>query len=50
MRHVSRKAGRADGPGRTTTYLVEHYWPGVTAETFLIGGGAGADDGGGDGP
>ena len=33
MRDASRKAGRADGP-EPTTYLVEHYWPGITAETF----------------
>ncbi len=31
--HVSRTGGVADGPGQTT-YLVEHYWPGVPAETF----------------
>jgi hypothetical protein len=33
MRDASRKAGRADGSG-STTYLVEHYWPGITAEIF----------------
>ncbi len=33
MRHVSRRAGPAEDPGQTT-YLVEHYWPGVTPETF----------------
>lgn len=27
----SRKAGRAS---ISTTYLVEHYWPGITTETF----------------
>ena len=33
MRQASRALGTANVPG-ATTYLVEHYWPGVTAETF----------------
>src|SRR6266481_2102491 len=34
MAHASHKPSPADDPG-PTTYLVEHYWPGITAETFL---------------
>lgn len=33
MRQASRGIGRADVPG-ATTYLVEHYWPGITTEAF----------------
>ena len=33
MPHTSRRAGAADGSG-STTFLVEHYWPGITAEIF----------------
>jgi hypothetical protein len=34
MARMSRMAGPADDPG-PTTFLVEHCWPGTTAETFL---------------
>ena len=34
MAHASRKTRPANGPG-PTTFLVEQYWPGITAETFL---------------
>lgn len=27
---------RGDAQGRSNTYLVEHYWPGVTAEKFAL--------------
>ena len=33
MRNASRKTARVDG-SELMTYLVEHYWPGITAETF----------------
>ena len=33
MPHTSQPAGSAEGP-RPSTYLVEHYWPGVSAEIF----------------
>jgi hypothetical protein len=33
MRQASRTLGKA-GVSGATTYLVEHYWPGITAETF----------------
>ena len=33
MPHTSGRAGSAKD-SRPTTYLVEHYWPGITAETF----------------
>jgi hypothetical protein len=33
MPNTSRRAGSAEGP-RPSTYLVEHYWPGITAEAF----------------
>ena len=33
MRQASRALGSAGVPG-ATTYLVEHYWPGITAEAF----------------
>jgi hypothetical protein len=33
MPHTSRRAGSTDGP-RPSTYLVEHYWPGISAEIF----------------
>ena len=33
MPRTSSRAGSAKG-SRPTTYLVEHYWPGITAETF----------------
>ena len=32
MRQASRAFGRAGAP--EATYLVEHYWPGITAEAF----------------
>src|SRR5438552_18303257 len=34
MAHPSCKASPGDDRG-PTTFLVEHYWPGITAETFL---------------
>jgi hypothetical protein len=34
MAHASGNTGPAGDPG-LTTFLVEHYWPGITAETFL---------------
>lgn len=33
MRQTSRALGTAGVP-EATTYLVEHYWPGITAEAF----------------
>ena len=33
MRQASRALGTANVPG-ATTYLVEHYWPGITAAAF----------------
>ena len=33
MRQTSRAPGPAGVPA-ATTYLVEHYWPGLTTETF----------------
>ena len=33
MRQASRALGTAGVP-EAKTYLVEHYWPGITAETF----------------
>jgi hypothetical protein len=33
MPYASRWTGSAEDPGQST-YLVEHYWPGITAETF----------------
>jgi hypothetical protein len=33
MAQTSRSAGATDGSG-STTFLVEHYWPGITAEIF----------------
>ena len=33
MRQPSRARATAGVPG-TTTYLVEHYWPGITTEAF----------------
>lgn len=33
MFHYSRAAGTA-GVAGATTYLVEHYWPGITPEAF----------------
>ena len=35
MRQASRALGRAGVPG-ATTYLVEQYWPGITAEDFRV--------------
>jgi hypothetical protein len=32
MSHTTGKDGPAEGPERT--YLVEHYWPGITAAIF----------------
>src|SRR5215470_8695143 len=33
MPRTSQRAGSADSP-QPSTYLVEHYWPGITAEVF----------------
>src|SRR5262245_1988845 len=33
MRQASQARGRSALPG-ATTYLVEHYWPGITADAF----------------
>src|SRR5262245_44660598 len=33
MPSTSRRAAAGEGP-RPSTYLVEHYWPGITADTF----------------
>lgn len=38
MRQASRALGSAGVPG-ATTYLVEHYWPGITAEAFRVASG-----------